>query len=355
MFKLKNYNKILINQTAFIGDVVLTLPLASKIKKLNPNSEIHFITTKVSSQIPQLLSDIDKVIIFDKRGEDRGITGIRNLINKLKNEKYDLIISPHRSFRTSIINYLANSKLSISFDRAAFSFLYHKKIQYQYNLHEIDRNLSLLSIFEEFDNEKPSKLNLIFNHETMEKIDQFIVDLSKYQSDTKVNLLTFVENKFIIIAPGSVWATKRWLPEYFAELAIKIIEKGYKVILTGSNDDKEICNNIINIVNSENIIDTSGKYSICDTIYLISRSEMIITNDSAPIHFAGLTNTKTLAIFGPTIPEFGFAPIGNNDIIIQNEDLKCRPCAIHGGNKCPIGTHECMTSISPEKVFMKVL
>jgi len=355
MLKIKNYNKILINQTAFIGDVVLTLPLAAKIKELNPNSEIHFLTTKVSSQIPELLSDIDKVIIFDKRGEDKGIYGIKKVLSKLKNENYDLIISPHRSFRTSIINYLANSKLSISFDRAAFSFLYNKRIQYQYNKHEIDRNLSLLSPFEEFDNNIPSKLNLIFNQDTIEKIDKFIADLSQNESGSKVNLSTLGENKYIIIAPGSVWATKRWLPEYFAELAIKIIDKGYKVILTGSNDDKEICNKIINIVKSENIIDTSGKFSICDTIYLISNSEMIITNDSAPIHFAGLTKTKTLAIFGPTIPEFGFAPIGKNDIIFQNEDLKCRPCAIHGGNKCPLGTHECMKSISPDMVLLKVI
>ena len=340
MFRISDYRKVLINQTAFIGDVVLTLPLAIKIKELNPNAEIHFLTTKVSAKIPKLINEIDEIIVFDKRGDDRGVAGIKKLIDKLENEQYDLIISPHRSSRSSIINFFAGARLSISFDKSALSFLYNKKVKYDRKRHEIERNLSLLSIFDEFDNYIYNKPNLNVDIESKNKIDSFII----------TNNL----EKFVVIAPGSVWATKRWLPENFASLAKLLIDIGYKVILSGSKDDSIICSEIEKAVNDINLINSSGKFTINETIYLISKANFIITNDSAPIHFAGLTKTKTVAIFGPTIPEFGFAPVGTDDIIIQNNDLKCRPCAIHGGDKCPLGTLECMKGITPEMVMSKI-
>lgn len=338
--KIKDYTKILINQTAFIGDVVLTLPLVAKIKQINPNCQIHFLTTKISSQIPKLMYEIDKVIIFDKRGEDKGLKGLFNLSKFLKKENYDLIISPHRSFRTSIMNFLISPKLSVTFNTSSLSFLYSKKVKYNFKNHEIYRNLSLLSIFDEYDNERPKIENLNYESNVISKVDNFIESNELEQ--------------FIIIAAGSVWATKRWLPKYFAELSKMIINKNYKVVIIGSKDDKTISNEIADKANNKNLIDICGEFNIPESINLIGRAKMIITNDSAPIHFAGLVGTKTVAIFGPTIPEFGFAPIGDNDVIIQNNDLKCRPCAIHGGNKCPIGTHECMVSISPQYVFRQL-
>jgi heptosyltransferase-2 len=86
----------------------------------------------------------------------------------------------------------------------------------------------------------------------------------------------------------------------------------------------------------------------------MQKAKMVITNDSGPIHFAGLAKCPTIAIFGPTTPKFGFAPTGVNDIIIENKNLKCRPCAIHGSNSCPLGTHECMTSILPDLVYKEI-
>lgn len=340
MLKLSNYRKILINQTAFIGDVVLTLPLVYKIKKLNPNSEIHFLTTKISASIPELLKEVHKVITFDKRGVDKGLNGIINLIKILKNENYDLIISPHKSIRTTIINYFAKAKFSISFKKSSLSFLYKKTVNYENNKHEIDRNIALLSVFEEFDNYELDKLKLNFSENTVSKIDKFFLDNALVQ--------------FIVVAPGSVWQTKRWIAEYFIDTIKLFLNRGYKVVLTGSKEDKQICEKLSLATNSKNLIDTSGLFSINESVYLISKAELIVTNDSAPIHFAGLTNTKTIAIFGPTIPEFGFSPRGVEDVVIQNEELKCRPCAIHGGNKCPLGTHECMTSITPNLLFEKI-
>ncbi|HRP02568.1 MAG TPA: glycosyltransferase family 9 protein [Candidatus Kapabacteria bacterium] len=341
MLKLNKYKKILITQTAFIGDVVLTIPLIAKIKELSPNSQLHVLTTKVSSQIISLLKDVDGIIVYDKKGADKSLKGFLSIISKIRAEKYDLIISPHRSLRTSLMNFFSKANTTISFNTADFALLYSHKIKYNYSLHEIDRNLSLLSQFEEYQNNKSNQqISLYFNENIQSNINTLL-------SNNNID-------KYIVIAPGSVWATKRWLPQHFTHLIKLILNTNYKVILTGSKDDSQICRSIMQASNNDKVIDTSGQLTINETIYLISKATMIVTNDSAPIHFAGLVKTKTIAIFGPTIPEFGFAPRGTNDVVMQINGLKCRPCAIHGSNKCPIGTHECMAMITPNEVFSKM-
>jgi len=339
--KLTEFKKILINQTAFIGDVVLTLNLAQQIKKLHPHCILHFLTTPVSHEIPKLLKEIDKVIVFDKRGIYAGLKGIKNFSEILRKEKYDCIISPHRSLRSTLINYFAKPKFSVSFDKSAFSLLYSRRIEYKYNFHEIDRNISLLTCFSEFNQNLPIEvsLNLQFSSEIIAKIDLIIQENINYK------------NRIIVLAPGSVWETKRWAKENFAELAKMLLKNDFEVLLIGGEADKEICDFIASATGATNLV---GKTSISETIYLISKTTLIVTNDSAPIHFAGLSNTPTIAIFGPTIPGFGFAPRTKGSIVIENHNLKCRPCGIHGGKSCPIKTHECMTSISPKLVLEKI-
>jgi heptosyltransferase-2 len=73
------------------------------------------------------------------------------------------------------------------------------------------------------------------------------------------------------------------------------------------------------------------------------------------MHLAVAMKTPVVAIFGATVPSFGFGPYGEKDVVVQIEGLPCRPCSIHGGDKCPIGTFECMVKISAEMVFAKIV
>jgi heptosyltransferase-2 len=152
------------------------------------------------------------------------------------------------------------------------------------------------------------------------------------------------KKKTIALAPGSVWNTKKWGNDKFSELA-RISSTDYNVIFIGGESDRfELPGEAIDMI---------GKTTFEQTYYLLQRSDLLITNDSAPTHFATITNTPTLTIFGATHPMFGFSPLAKESSVIQNDYLKCRPCRIHGENSCPLGTHECMTSISPDSVFKK--
>ncbi len=334
-----DYKNIAIIHTAFIGDVALVLYLADFIKKLHPNSNLILVTTPVSKPLGEICAAIDKTIVYDKRNVNKGLKGILEISNHLKKLKVDLVISPHKSLRSTLLSYFTKPKFSVGFDIANLSFLYKHQEKYNQQLNEINRNISLLNCF---DFHKVfsinGNINLNFDENTIENANE-IIENYKLQ-------------KYIVIAPGSVWNTKRWTTEHFIDL-IKMLEyKGKKCVLTGSKADTEVCSVIAKNTNS---IDLSGKTSIPETILLIKCAELLITNDSAPIHFAGLVKCRTVAIFGPTVPEFGFAPTGKDDVIIENKEIKCRPCGMHGHKVCPIKTHICMTSIKPDDVFNSLL
>jgi heptosyltransferase-2 len=86
----------------------------------------------------------------------------------------------------------------------------------------------------------------------------------------------------------------------------------------------------------------------------IRRATVLVTNDSAPLHFAQAVDTPTVAIFGSTVPSFGFGPRGPRDRVVQVDGLPCRPCSAHGPPSCPLGHHLCMKSLSVQDVLQAI-
>jgi heptosyltransferase-2 len=128
---------------------------------------------------------------------------------------------------------------------------------------------------------------------------------------------------------------------------------GFNVLLVGSREDEELCREICAMTQTNKVVNAAGKLSLLQSAELIRHCRVLISNDSAPMHLAVAVGTPVVAIFGATVPEFGFAPRGPHDIVIETKGLKCRPCSIHGGKKCPIKTFECMMAITPEIVVKK--
>ena len=331
---------ILIVQTAFLGDVILTLPLVQILKEKIPDSTIDFLCIPVTSELLKNNPHINEIIPYDKKNS--GINGFIELIKKLRTKNYDIVISPHRSFRSSIISFLSSSAKTISFDKSSFNFLYNEKVTYSKDIHEIQRNLKLLEPLGIIEN-KLIRPEIFISEQEKRKIDSIF-----YEHKIKSN------EKFIVIAPGSIWFTKRFPEEKFVNLCNILSTLNLIIFLIGSKDDKKISDFIVNNSKNRNFINVTGSLTILESAELIKRSELIITNDSAPLHTANSVGTNVIAIFGATIPEFGFYPYGKNDVIIETNGLTCRPCSIHGGNKCPIGTFVCMKNIDEEKIVYEI-
>ena len=336
-------DRILVFQTAFLGDVILTLPLVQVLHREFPNAQIDFLTTPKAAAILQNHPAIHSVIEYDKRGGQRGFGGMFSISRTLKARRYDLALVPHRSLRSGVVTALSGIPVRIGFDISAGRFLFTETVHYEKNAHEIERDLCFLKPLT-ISIPKRELPSLFPSPEDVRAVDRFFAEMH-----------IAPEDKLIAIAPGSVWNTKRWLPERFSELVKRISAAGMKTVLIGGGEDEGLCRQIAAESQSGEVYVAAGRLTLLQSAELLRRCRALVSNDSAPMHLAVAMKTPVVAIFGATVPSFGFAPSGEKDVVVQIEGLSCRPCSIHGGDKCPIGTFECMVKISAETVFAKII
>ncbi len=334
--------RYLIIQTAYIGDVILSLPIAQVIKR-NINAEIDFLCIPKTSIIVNGSKYIDNIIVYDKHGRDRGYSSFRILSNRIKFRRYDAILSPHRSLRSTLLSYFSKSELTVSFDNSTMSFLYNIRIPYRTDVHEIQRNLMLLEPL------GIKETNIVRPEFDIPNEDKKVVDLLL----KKFNI--FPDDIFITVAPGTIWYTKQFPPHKIIGLLNLLAKENIKIVFVGGKGDIELSKYIVDKTENKNVNIACGKLNLLQSAELIRRSKLLLTNDSAPLHIANAVETKVIAVYGATIPEFGFFPYGENDVVFEIKGLKCRPCSTHGGKKCPIKTYECFERIEEEKIYREIM
>jgi len=329
--------KILIIHTAFIGDIILSTPLIKKLKAKNVEEgcSITYVTTPAGASILKNNPDLEEIIAYDKRGSHKGWKGLFLLGKRLNYKGFDEVYILHRYLRSSLLGKITGAPTRIGYDNASGSFLLTKKIKYDKTKHEVEKILS----FVELEN---------FNDTTL-SLYPSIIEKEKVNKIWKENNLE--DKKIILIAPGSKWFTKRWPLENFNTLLKKLIKNpNYRVVLIGGKEES-----MFNVYTNKNIVNLMGKTSLLDVAEICSRSDLIVTNDSSPIHIASaFENIHIIAIFGATTKELGFFPWSKNSEVLENNDLECRPCGLHGGEKCPKGHFKCMLDIKPEIVYERI-
>jgi heptosyltransferase-2 len=325
--------KILIIQTAFIGDVILATSLVDYITKNIPNARIDFLLRKGNESLLNDHPQINKVIIWNKnKGKLKNL--IKLAIDSRK-EKYDVALNIQRFASSGIFMAICAAKLKIGFKQNPLSFFFHHKVNhliphFENNvfLHEVQRNLQLLEpIIENF--KMPSVKNLRpYLHLTKKNI-QNISELDK--------------EEYIVLAPSSVWFTKQWAKEKWIKLTQELSKK-HKLYFIGGPDDKEFIQSII--LDSLNCKNLCGQLSLVDSAALMKNAKRVFVNDSAPLHLASSVNAKTTAIFCSTVPDFGYFPLADDSTVIQlNKRLACMPCGLHGKKSCPLGHFDCAMKI----------
>ena len=320
---------ILIIHTAFIGDIVLSTALVSKVKEKYPDSDIYYLTTPLGKEILKNNPKIKEIIVYDKRGKDKGFVAFISFVRKIRKLKIDVCLTPHRYLRSSILSLLSGASIRVGYDIASLSFVYNKKIKYDKTKHEVEKLLSFVD-----DSPKRFELEMYPSEKDKIKIDTILKNF-------------FQNKKIILIAPGSKWFTKRWPEEYFKTLIQNLVKRNdLLIVITGGKEEKEIELNL-----DSKVLDLRGEISLLELAELTKRAILVVSNDSAPIHItSAFPNTRIVGIFGPTVKEFGFFPWSENSKVFEINGLYCRPCAIHGGNFCPEKHFRCMREITPDLV-----
>jgi heptosyltransferase-2 len=332
--------KILVIQTAFIGDAILTLPMIQKLKETYRNSEIHVISNPVTSSIFDASPVVDKVIVLDKTGTHKSFFSTIKFAKNIRKEKFTKLFSPHRSFRTSLLVLLSEIKETYGFDISSLGHIYKYLVNYNFNAHEVQRNLDLTGA--------------VYDEDSWKILPQIkITDDIKKKIDIFVNENNRANSKIAVIAPGSIWNTKRYPEEYFSEIINFFISEKFIVFLIGSEQDESLCNSLSSKFTND-VVSATGKFSIIESIELLKRAMILISNDSAPTHMGMCANIPVLTLYCSTSHRFGFYPYNNKSSYLSYDNLSCKPCGIHGYDECPVKTFDCGQKLVPGKVITKI-
>ncbi len=360
------YKRIVVINTAFLGDLVLTIPFLVLLKQKFTHSKIGLVCKKGIGDFFLKLNLVDEIFEVQKGSSD-AYSAVANAINQ---QPVDYLFCIHRSFRTYLLSLKINATCRIGYS-LGFNFLgFDKKVKRNLELPEPLRIIQLLalvdSVFADFfqAESKCRNYNAKLDHQHMVEVPKWAhfphVNLPSASQEIKPALIAQLQSlpqksKHIAVFPGSVWNTKRWPVDHFASLVQQLLKANHSVILMGGPGEEIYGDAIMEKVGPQpNLINTIGKSTVWESILILHRCELVIANDSASAHLAALLAKKILVFFGPTVLDFGYRPWGNQVFVMENNQLKCRPCGSHGHNECPIKTHICMTSISADSAVKKV-
>lgn len=331
----------LVVQTAFLGDVILTTPLLSALAERQ--GPVDVVVTPPALELLAGHPAVRDVIGFDKRGRDRGLAGLWRMGRRLRQAGYARVYLPHRSIRSAALAWLARIPERIGFADSPGAWTYTRRVVRPAGVHEVERLMALAGARGEGGGGRGDMSRS--KREAQAPPVRLGITNSHRRQAAEWLRSRGVPDGFVALAPGSVWATKRW--PYYRDLAARL--DGPIVIIGGPEDAAE--GQAIAGAAPGRAVNAAGALPLAVSAALLERARVLVTNDSAPLHLATAAGTPIVAIFGPTVPAFGFGPRGTSDRVVEEGSLSCRPCSHHGPMVCPLGHHRCMREIGVERVI----
>lgn len=312
----------LVVQTAHLGDMVLTLPLLQRLAERD--GPVDLVTTPAAAPLAEGHPAVRSVIPFDKHGADRSLSGLLRLGRRLRANRYARVVLPHESLRSAALGYLSRAEERTGFTGAPGAIGYTRRIPRPSSGHMSARLLALADR-----SDLPPRPWLALS--------------SAERAAAAAWLGTEgITEPYVVLAPGSRWGTKRW--PYFAELARSL---QHPMVVVGGPEDAALGAALVRAA-PERCRSAVGFADLRTAAALIARAALVVSNDSVALHLATALDRPVVAIFGPTIPAFGFGPLGDDPAL--ELALPCRPCSPHGPATCPLGHHRCMRELDVARV-----
>lgn len=321
---------------------------------------------------------IDEAIEVDKSKK----TSWHDAERILKAKSFDLLLSPHESFRSAWLVLRLKARHKIGYARFFNRFVFHERIERPMHLPEALRQLALLvplsnewgSRLQEYERTQGAPGGQMNETGDLTDVPSWASMSVVRLSDLRANIRSGVETEIALadvssekvrqlfiqhqigskptafLAPGSVWPTKMWTTDGFTRVARELQGQGYSVFLMGSASERAICDEIV--FRAPGAVSLAGETSLYESAELLAAADLLVCNDSGAMHMAATAGVPSVAVFGPTVLRFGYRPWQNRARVVQEQEgLACRPCGKHGARVCPLGTHECMKSVSADRVL----
>lgn len=335
---------VLVRGVNWIGDAVMTIPALRALRRSLPDARVSLLVKPWVSPLFEKDPAIDEIISYSE--DFRGISGKLRLSRKLRNRNFCMTVLFQNAFEAALLTFLAGIPERIGYSRDGRKFLLTHPADFDYRakgLHHIDYYLELVK-----------KAGITPTAEA----PWIFLDLEE-RLRARAALET-LKRPVVAVNPGATYgSSKKWLPERFAEVAARVIhEIGGSILLLGGPKETAIADEIHqemrNVgaappIGSDSVLNLSGKTSLRELIGIIAESDILLTNDSGPMHIGYAVGTPVVAIFGSTSPEHT-GPVGATDIVIR-KTVDCAPCF---ERECRRKTLECMDRITAEEVFAAV-
>jgi heptosyltransferase-2 len=327
--------RVAVLQTSFLGDSLLTLPLLRRLKESLPKASVTVVTLPKNADVFRGADGVDAVLLDDKRGRHAGLSGLWRISRELKAGGFDLAVIPHRSLRSALAAWLAGIPRRVGFSSSAGRFLLTDAVPFAWLTHDLERNLALARPLGGASAPSTGEERYVAPPPVSAALAAKLAAAGVKPGDRLAG-----------VHPGAAWATKRWLPERFAELCRRLKAAGLTPVLVGGPGDAALG---AEIAAASGAADLVGRTDLVELKELTGRLSLFVTNDSGPMHLAAAAGVPVVALFGATTRELGFFPYGAGHQVVE-ADLACRPCGLHGGRACPEGHFLCMRLLTVDRV-----
>lgn len=326
--------RILVIQTAFIGDAILATALLETLHGGLPDAHIDLLVRKGNESLFRDHPFLKTVWTWDKKNGK--YKSLLQLLKQIRANRYDYVVNLQRYGATGFLTSFSGAKQTIGFEKNPFSFLFTRRYAHQFEkgIHEIDRNHQLAATITNATIENP---RLYPSERDFERV-------AAYQA-----------TPYFCIAPTSVWFTKQFPLSQWARL-IRELPPEHPVYLIGAPGDADAADSLIRLAAREQVVNLCGKLSFLESAALFKGALLNYVNDSAPMHLCSAVNAPVCVIYCSTVPDFGYGPLSTEASIVQiDEKLACRPCGIHGHKSCPQGHFDCAMKIDIARLAEKAL
>lgn len=327
---LRNIRRILIRSTNWIGDAVMTTPAMGVVRAAFPDSEIVVVANPGTADLLQSHPYCNRTLLYDKKGEHRGVRGFLRFCGLLRREQFDLAILFQNAIEAAFMAFFAGIPRRAGWATDCRGFLLTHGValsQSDLRLHHTDYYIKMLH-----------DLGLTGGN------GRLYLHCSKAERSWAED--TLGNETWVAINPGAAYGSaKRWIPERFAAVGDRLADEfGCRILLTGGPAEQPIGSEISAAMHNQplNLI---GKTSIRQLMALIQRCRLVVTNDSGPMHIAAALEVPLVALFGPT-DHTTTSPLSSSSLIVRKETA-CAPCL---RRRCPTD-HRCMQAIEVEDVL----
>jgi len=317
------YRKILLIKTGAAGDIILTSPFFQSISASFPGSEIHLLTKEEYKEVVMPCPVFHRIHWFGK-------VNMRKTIAELNQENFDLVVNLQGNLRTDLLVFALRAKRKAGFSEHLIgNLIYDIQLARRFDKDLREPQIKLL--------QKLGADNIISGFKTWLDKDA-VSSFPEFMEEHRL----VTEKSWVVFHPvaSPEWVSKCWPAEYFARVGQSLVKEGYLVVLVGGKEGVEAGKKIEAMIRGE-VINLLGKTNFSQLVQVIEKARLVITTDSAPMHIAAATGTKTLALFGPTDPSRHCPP----GVTFLSKPQKCSPCY-----KKICYRIDCLKDISPEEV-----